>query len=194
MRALPLFSFFTLVTSLIGAAELGAGSGREVFTLPLECGAQALISQGNGGEFSHGGRAKFAFDLDLPRGTAVTAMADGVVLYARGDIGPDHRCWNGGDSDCFPFANLVVVEHADGTSTIVKHLDGVVVKTGQRVKRGERLGTSGSTGFSTGPHAHVMRQRLCGEADCESVPLQFFDVPGDGIPDTDEVVNAVTCN
>lgn len=185
----------TVLFSVIGLAapQLGAGSGREVYTLPLPCGAQAIVSQGNDGEFSHGGRAKFAFDLDLPRGTPLTAMADGEVIFVRADTKPGDKCWDGGDYECFPHANLVVVKHADRSSTIVKHLDRVDVKIGDKVKRGQVLGASGSTGFSTGPHAHVMRQELCGEADCESVPLAFFDVAGDGIPDTDEVVHTLEC-
>ena len=186
-----------VVTSLFAASfaapQLGAGSGREVFTLPLACNAEALVSQGNGGDFSHEGRARFAFDLDLPRGTTLTAMADGEVIFARADTKPGDPCWDGGDTNCFPFANLVVVAHGDGSSTIVKHLDRVDVKKGQRVKRGDVLGVSGSTGFSTGPHAHVMRQELCGDADCDSMPLTFFDVGGDGVPDTDEKVHSLGC-
>ena len=191
MRAVLLF---VVAASFLATAELGAGSERELFTLPLECGAQALVSQGNGGTFSHAGRARYAFDLDLPRGTTVTAMADGEVIFARDATKPGHRCYDGGGSSCFPHSNLVVLRHSDGSSTIIKHLDDVFVKQGDRVKRGERIGASGSTGYSTGPHAHVMRQALCGEADCESLPMAFFDVPGDGIPDTDEIVNALPCN
>lgn len=187
MRAI---SFFVVLTIVIAAQDLGAGNDRELFTLPLECGANALISQGNHGAFSHAGRAQYAYDLDLPRGTPITAMADGTVAFARSTTKPGDRCWDGGPSSCFPFSNLVVLAHADGTTTIVKHLDTTLVHEGDRVKRGQRIGLSGSTGYSTGPHAHVMRQRACGEADCESLPLVFVDVEGDGVPDTDEIVRA----
>lgn len=187
MRALTILA---LVASVLAAEDLGAGTGRELFTLPLECGAAALVSQGNHGTFSHAGRAQYAYDLDLPRGTPITAMADGTVTVARSMTMPGDRCWDGGDSSCFPFANLVVLAHADGTTTIVKHLDTVLVNEGERVKRGQRIGLSGSTGYSTGPHAHVMRQRACGQPDCESLPLTFVDVEGDGVPDTDEFVRA----
>jgi murein DD-endopeptidase MepM/ murein hydrolase activator NlpD len=185
MRAL---GALVLLTSIFAAQNLGAGTGRELFTLPLECGAQALISQGNGGTFSHSGRARYAYDLDLPRGTPVVAMADGKVIFARDTTKPGGECWDGGDSHCFPYANLVVVKHADGSTTIVKHLDDITVHEGQLVKRGQRLGHSGSTGYSTGPHAHVMRQVACGDADCQSMPLTFVDVAGTGIPQTDDIV------
>lgn len=182
--------FLAVLTSVIAAQDLGAGTGRELFTLPLECGGNALISQGNHGSFSHAGRAQFAFDFDVPRGTPLTAMADGTVTFVRSSTKASDPCWDGGDTACFPFANLVVLAHADGTTTIIKHLDTALVHEGERVKRGQRIGLSGSTGYSTGPHAHVMRQRACGQADCDSLPLTFADVEGDGVPDTDETVHA----
>jgi murein DD-endopeptidase MepM/ murein hydrolase activator NlpD len=52
--------------------------------------------------------------------------------------------------------NVVAIEHGYGIETQYGHLARVLVKNGQRVKRGEMLGLVGSTGLSTGPHLHYM--------------------------------------
>src|SRR5690625_5722784 len=59
-----------------------------------------------------------------------------------------------------PRANFVRILHDDGSMALYAHLDygGVSVRDGQRVKRGQRIGRSGNTGFSTGPHLHFVVQ------------------------------------
>lgn len=52
--------------------------------------------------------------------------------------------------------NLVKVDHGFGIETIYGHLAKVLVKEGQRVKRGEVVGLVGSSGLATGPHLHYM--------------------------------------
>lgn len=163
------------------------------FYLPLECGTSARISQGNNGGFSHTGRARYGFDFALGVGVPMVAMADGEVLHIYDQTGPGHRCYNGGGSDCYAYANLVVLLHTDGTTTIYKHLSAVSVSLGEIVLRGSPVGLSGSTGYSTGPHAHIMRQEDCGEANCQSIPMEFVDVPGNGIPETGDTVTSGNC-
>lgn len=161
------------------------------YHLPLLCGKSARISQGNDGGYSHSGRARYAYDFAIPVGTALTAMADGIVQYTYDKTGPGDRCYNGGGSDCFPYANYVVLRHGDGTGSIYKHLSKVSVKVGDFVPSGKTVGLSGSTGYSTGPHAHVMRQNICGNATgCQSLKTPFEDVPGNGIPVTGQTVKS----
>jgi murein DD-endopeptidase MepM/ murein hydrolase activator NlpD len=78
-------------------------------------------------------------DISVPRGTKVTAPADGVVVLAatRGGYG-----------------NIIVIDHGYQTMTRYGHLDGFNVRPGQRVKRGDVIGFSGNTGRSTAPHLH----------------------------------------
>lgn len=52
--------------------------------------------------------------------------------------------------------NLVKLDHGYGTETLYGHLAKVLVKEGQRVKRGDVVGLVGSTGLATGPHLHYM--------------------------------------
>lgn len=160
------------------------------FWLPLECGTTATISQGNDGDYSHQGNAFYAFDFALGVGTPMVAMADGIVIHTYADTMPGDPCYDGGGSDCFPYANLVVLYHGDGSTTLYKHLSEVLVADGELVPRGATLGLSGSTGYSTGRHAHVARQEDCGEPNCQSIPLEFVEV---GVPVTGQSVSSENC-
>lgn len=163
------------------------------YYLPLQCGKSAKISQGNFGSFSHAGKSAYAFDFSLGVGTPMVAMADGVVLHVYDKTKPGDPCYDGGGSSCYPYANLVVLLHGDGTASIYKHLSKVLVSLNDFVPRGTPIGLSGSTGYSTGPHAHVMREENCGVANCQSIPLSFADVSGNGVPTTGQTVTSGNC-
>jgi murein DD-endopeptidase MepM/ murein hydrolase activator NlpD len=78
-------------------------------------------------------------DISLSRGTPLHATADGIVSFA------DRSAGNG---------NIVVLEHGYGYSTVYAHDSKILVHPGQKVKRGDIIAYSGSTGVSTGPHVH----------------------------------------
>lgn len=78
-------------------------------------------------------------DYAAPTGTPVRSILNAEVVFA----GP-----KGG------YGNLVELRHADGTHTRYAHLDRIDVSLGQRLSRGDLVGTVGSTGQSTGPHLH----------------------------------------
>ncbi len=90
-----------------------------------------------------GGRRISAFhhgmDIKAVTGTPVHVTADGVVSFSGQLKGS---------------GNIVVVEHGMGYSTAYAHGCANLVKVGQRVKRGDVIVSSGSTGRSTGPHVH----------------------------------------
>ena len=78
-------------------------------------------------------------DIASEPGTPVKATADGIVSFAG---------WSGGNG------NLLALEHGLGFSTYYAHNRLVVVRVGQKIKRGDVIGYVGSTGNSTGPHVH----------------------------------------
>jgi murein DD-endopeptidase MepM/ murein hydrolase activator NlpD len=163
------------------------------FRLPLRCGTSARISQGNNSGFSHTGYSAYAFDFSLARGTTLHAMADGVVVYVYDSTGPGDPCYDGGGPECITEANQVKLRHSDGTVTGYAHLDSVLVALGAAVTSGTAVGRSGTSGYSTGPHAHVSRQDDCGRTGCPSIAMSFLDVPGDGVPETGDVVTSGNC-
>ena len=78
-------------------------------------------------------------DISNRTGTLVVAPADGIVS----DIGND-----------LVYGKIVVISHGFGMNTRYGHLDKVLVKVGQNVKRGDKIAEVGMTGKTTGPHLH----------------------------------------
>jgi murein DD-endopeptidase MepM/ murein hydrolase activator NlpD len=80
-------------------------------------------------------------DFAVPKGTPVMAAGSGAVTFAGYTRG---------------FGNLVMVSHTNGYSTAYGHLSRFAsgVKKGARVRQGQIVAYSGSTGISTGPHLH----------------------------------------
>ena len=79
-------------------------------------------------------------DIAVPRGTPVHAMADGIVRLAA-----DHFYYPG---------NYILLDHGQGLNSQYFHLSKMLVKVGDRVKKGQVIGKVGTTGRSTGPHLH----------------------------------------
>ena len=163
------------------------------FFLPLECGMSATISQGNFGDFSHQGQSAYAFDFQLGLGTPLVAIAAGSVASMFAGTMPGDPCYDGGGQECNSAANYVTLLHGDGTTSIYGHLSEVHVDPGEQVARGQTIGLSGSTGWSTGPHAHVARQEGCAFGWCQSIAVTFADVAGDGVPKTGDMVTSGNC-
>jgi murein DD-endopeptidase MepM/ murein hydrolase activator NlpD len=92
-------------------------------------------------------------DLAAPVGSPAVAPADGVVVFA-GRILPavNSRLWR--------FGNLVVVSHGPAGVTVYGHLGKIEVRRGERVRRGARLGTVGSSGWTMFPALHYEYWRL----------------------------------
>ncbi|MCE3038450.1 M23 family metallopeptidase [Helicobacter anatolicus] len=80
-------------------------------------------------------------DFSTSLNTPVYATADGVVEFAG-------MGWNGG------YGNLVKITHSFGFKTYYAHLNSIVARNGQFVKKGQIIAYSGNTGVSTGPHLH----------------------------------------
>lgn len=101
-------------------------------------------------------RWHFGQDFRCPIGTEVYATGAGMVFQAN----------NEGDG----FGNKVIIDHGYGYRSLYGHLSKFIVKPGQKVKRGDLIGYSGTTGVSSGPHLHYQID-LFGE---HVNPLSYF--------------------
>lgn len=140
-------------------------------------GTHALrVGQGWGGSFSHrDDENRHAVDFTVPEGTPVLAARDGVVMQAEA------RFAGGGlhSTDDTARANFIRILHDDGTMALYAHLapGGTGVAAGARVRRGQRIGTSGNTGYSGGPHLHFAIQANRG-LRLASIPFRMFGPGG----------------
>ncbi|WP_299684134.1 M23 family metallopeptidase [uncultured Dokdonia sp.] len=120
------------------------------YDLPYEKGQSFQVHQGYNGSFSH--HNKNALDFDMPIGSGVHAIRDGVVIK----IVKQHyqSC---GTKECKKYNNHIIIYHSDGTFAEYTHLkqNGVTVAIGDHIKQGQLIGYSGNTGWSTGPHLHL---------------------------------------
>ena len=78
-------------------------------------------------------------DLGAPMGANFVAANDGVVTKAG---------YHGA------YGNMVIIDHGGGISTLYAHGSEILVTVGQTVKKGDVILKVGSTGYSTGAHAH----------------------------------------
>ncbi|MDA3819243.1 MAG: M23 family metallopeptidase [Candidatus Delongbacteria bacterium] len=87
-------------------------------------------------------------DLTAPTSTPVFASGGGTVVKV------EHSRSRRG------YGNLVIIDHGyDGLSTRYAHLNSINVKRGQKIDRGDKIGTVGNTGLSTAPHLHYEIRR-----------------------------------
>lgn len=105
---------------------------------------------------SRRGGFHYGIDIGLPRGSRISAAADGVVVETVS------YCVEGRTSCGGRYGNYIVVQHSNGTYTRYAHLSRVSVAVGETVSKGERIGSSGNTGHSTGPHLHFQIERSNG--------------------------------
>lgn len=122
------------------------------------CGEQyTFISYGFGNRldpFTGRNLPHLGVDFPAPRGTPVVATASGTVGKVE-----THKF----------FGKRVSINHHNGYSTVYAHLHNIKVRRGQRIKKGQVIGTVGSSGYATGPHLHyevVYRDEYQNPRDC----------------------------
>lgn len=87
-----------------------------------------------------GGLRNDGINIRAPKGTPVRAAENGVVAYAGNEIRG--------------FGNLLLIKHTGGYVTAYAHNDALLVQRGQKVTRGQKISTVGSTGTVAEPQLH----------------------------------------
>jgi len=83
----------------------------------------------------------YGLDFAQKKGTPIKAMNNGIVTLAEKDL--------------FYTGATLIFDHGHGISTLYMHMDEIFVNTGDYVKKGDIVGTVGTSGRSTGPHLDI---------------------------------------
>lgn len=151
-----------------------------IYDLPFKEGSSHKVVQGYGGRFSHLNKA--ALDFAMPDGTPIHAAREGVVYSYKDDSNE-----GGPFSKYNRKANYIMIQHNDGSYGCYWHLqkDGVVVKNG-KVKKGQLIGYSGSTGFVLKSHLHFAVKRILNYEMNSFVRTKFKTINGNQLLESGE--------
>ena len=114
---------------------------KEKFKLPIN---NSIITGVYGSQRILNGIPKsphYGLDFAAKEGKKVMAMLDGIATLSEKDL-----YYTGG---------TIIFDHGHGVSTLYMHMKDIYVKTGQRVKQGDIIGTVGKTGRATGAHLDI---------------------------------------
>ncbi len=149
-----------------------------LYWLPYAAGTTFKVTQGYRGTFSHTGPDEFAIDWKMPEGTPVLAAREGVVVLVKDDSeqGGAHRKYE-------DTANMVTVQHSDGTMAHYCHLapHSAKVQVGTKVRAGDPLAASGNTGFTSGPHLHFAVFQARDGHGRKTLPVKFRTASGTSV-------------
>jgi len=110
---------------------------------PVAVGSSSTARSGYGFSWPLRGRLTSrlhdGIDIAAARGTSILSARDGKVIYSDRLSG---------------YGNVIIVEHTGGFASVYAHNDRNFARKGQRVRRGQKIASVGSTGRATGPHLH----------------------------------------
>jgi len=89
------------------------------------------------------GKFHTGLDIAAPTGSTVLACAEGRVVFT------------GSRKRFRRYGTTVLIHHGNGVYTYYAHLNRILVKKDQKVKKGQKIALVGNTGRSTGPHLHL---------------------------------------
>ena len=114
---------------------------KEKFIIPVD---DAIITGVYGSQRILNGIPKwphYGLDFAQKKGTPIKAMNNGIVTLAEKDL--------------FYTGATLIFDHGHGISTLYMHMDKIFVNKADHVKKGDIVGTVGSSGRSTGPHLDI---------------------------------------
>ena len=106
------------------------------------------------------GKPHTGIDYACPFGTEILASADGTVLLSG--------------YDGSGFGNWIVILHEKDKATVYAHLSERYVYVNQKVRQGDVIGLSGSSGYSTGPHLHFEARSKWNDPASHKDPMTYL--------------------
>jgi murein DD-endopeptidase MepM/ murein hydrolase activator NlpD len=94
----------------------------------------------------YGGKPHNGLDIGIPIGTPIFAAEAGTVMAVGNN---DQSSWRK-----YQYGKYILIKHDNNLATLYAHLSSQLVKPGMTVARGQLIGYSGNTGYTTGPHLH----------------------------------------
>jgi murein DD-endopeptidase MepM/ murein hydrolase activator NlpD len=146
-KVTPPEEFYTRIKKenklIVDAREINSDLSffKEKFILPVD---NAIVTGVYGSQRILNGIPKwphYGLDFAQKKGTPIKAMNNGIATLVENDL--------------FYTGATLIFDHGHGVSTLYMHLDKIFVNKGDHVKKGEIIGTVGSSGRSTGPHLDV---------------------------------------
>jgi murein DD-endopeptidase MepM/ murein hydrolase activator NlpD len=137
-----------------------------IYWLPFEAGKKYLLVQGWQSKHSH--KDELSLDFKMKPGSKIFAAREGVVIDVKQDSD------EGGVKDEYlDQGNHIIIQHTDSSYAGYWHLekDGVLVRVGEQVQKGQYIGRSGNTGYSAFPHLHFYVYNQQGEF--KTLPTRF---------------------
>jgi murein DD-endopeptidase MepM/ murein hydrolase activator NlpD len=139
-----------------------------IYSLPFLKGKKAFLIQAYDSKFSH--KEEIALDFKVKTGTKICAAREGIVISARADSDK-----GGLKPENLSDGNYISIRHPDGSTAYYWHLkkEGVLIKTGDIVQKGQVIGLSGNTGYSAFPHLHFEVQGYDNRGNLVQIPTRF---------------------
>jgi len=125
---------------ILGGATSGFGAGFNTGIGPRGgAAANGFGAKDNSGIWASTNNVHTGQDFPMKIGSPVSASLDGYVSSINPGPG---------------YGTAIVIDHPNGYQTVYGHLSERTVNLGEQVKKGQKIGKSGNTGNTTGPHLH----------------------------------------
>lgn len=137
---------FDEIVSCYGCRDLDVDENSPQSKIDSEMGCSSYL------ENFHDG-----IDIKVEEGTSVKAVADGEIIEICDECDDSNNNCEEGNRKCSGYGNYIIIEHNDRINgkkyySKYSHLSEVSVEVGKSVDKGEKIGESGNTGYSQGPH------------------------------------------
>jgi murein DD-endopeptidase MepM/ murein hydrolase activator NlpD len=128
-----------------------------IYHLPFANGNKFLLIQAYNSKMSH--KSELSLDFKMKIGSKICAAREGAVAATKEDSDK-----GGLKDEYYNEGNHIIIEHGDGSTAMYWHLqkDEVLVNIGDTITKGQLIGYSGKTGYTTFPHLHFQVQNKSG--------------------------------